>query len=236
MKKQKANYGQELIPVLKILTVISAALLIAIIHLVAGGSKNYTIIIAMGSIVLFLGIIITMSIWSSRVGKLIMRDRMIDELQLAGNEQVLDIGCGKGLLTLGIAKKLSGGKVIGLDHWQGTFEYNYTLEMVEKNIQIEEVGNCVEIVSGDALSLPFEAGKFDLITSSLAMHHVGDGNKAFREMMRVLKPGGLIAIADMPTSKIKRQMQDEGFKIILTKPLVRLFFIKVHLIIAKKKD
>lgn len=203
--------------------------------MIAIGSENITLIITMGSFALFFSLLIAMSIWSSRVGKLIMRDRMIDELHLQGKEQVLDVGCGKGLLTVGIAKKLSTGKVTGLDHWQGTFEYHYTREMIEKNISIEGMKNHINIVNGDAKKLPFDKDTFEIITSYLAMHHVGDGNLAFREMMRVLKPGGYIAIADMPTSKIKKQMQEEGFEIILLKPLVRLFFIKVHLIIAKKK-
>jgi arsenite methyltransferase len=235
MKKQKANYGQELIPVLRILAIIIVLLLSAIIYMLAVGSVNITLMIVMGCIALFFGALIAMSIWSSRVGKLLMRDRLIDELHLKGNEQVLDVGCGKGLLTVGIAKKMNSGKVTGLDHWQGTFEYNYTREMAEKNVSIEGVGHKIEIVNGDAKKLPFNATLFDIITSSLAMHHVGNGNLAFREMMRVLKPSGYIAIADMPTSQIKRQMQEEGFEIVLMKPLVRLFFIKVHLIIAKKK-
>jgi len=236
MKNEKANYGQELIPVLRILAFCIFLLLSEITYLIIKGSENYTIIFVMGSIVILFVSLIAMSIWSSRIGKLIMRDRMIDELQLQGNEQVLDVGCGKGLLTVGIAKKLNTGKVTGLDHWQGTFEYHYTREMAEKNVVIEHVGNRVEIVNGDAKKLPFDDGKFNIITSYLAMHHVGDGYQAFREMMRVLKPDGLIAIADMPTAKIKKQMIEEGFEIMMIKPLVRLFFMKVHLIVAKKKN
>lgn len=236
MKKEKANYGQELIPLLRILAFFVFLLLSVITYLFIKGSENYTIMFVMGSAAIFFATLIAMGIWSSRIGKLLMRDRMIDELHLNGNEQVLDVGCGKGLLTVGIAKKLYNGKVSGLDHWQGTFEYNYTREMAEKNVVIENVANRVDIVNGDAKNLPFDAKKFDIITSSLAMHHVGDGYQAFREMMRVLKPGGCIAIADMPAAKIKRQMIDEGFEIILIKPLVRLFFMKVRLIIAKKKN
>lgn len=235
MKTKKPNYGQELIPFLWI-SLISIVLLLSIIgYLVFSGTNHTTAITAMGSVALFLAALSAMSLWSSRVGKLIMRDKLIQAIALKGDETILDVGCGKGLLTVGIAKKLTTGKVFGLDHWQGTFEYTYTRDMAINNVSIEGVGARTEIVNGDAKQLPFDENTFDLITSSLALHHVGDGNIAFREMMRVLKPGGMIAIADMPTAKIKRQMQEEGFEIVLIKSLVRLFFIKVHLIIAKKK-
>jgi arsenite methyltransferase len=235
MKTIKPNYGQELIPVLWITAILIVVLLSSIIFLRITGSGHSTIIIVMGSLALFLAMTIAMSIWSSRVGKIIMRDKMIGELKLNGNETILDIGCGRGLLTVGIAKKLSTGKVFGLDHWKGTFEYSYTREMAENNILYEGIGNRVEIVDGDAMKLPFKEGYFNLVTSSLVMHHVPDTSQAFREMWRVLKPDGTIAIADMPTAEFRKQITNSGFEIISIKPLVRLFFIRVNLIIAKKR-
>jgi ubiquinone/menaquinone biosynthesis C-methylase UbiE len=82
------------------------------------------------------GIIVATGLWSSRVAKLILREKVISEITLRGNENVLDIGCGRGLLTFGIAKRLTTGKVIGLDHWKSTLEYNYTRQMAEDNITI----------------------------------------------------------------------------------------------------
>jgi arsenite methyltransferase len=234
MNKLKANYGQELIPLLSILSIIDLALISAIVYLLLTGSSAFPTMLMMGLAAIFFGIIIATSIWSSRIGKLIMRDKLIDELHLKGNENVLDIGCGKGLLAIGIAKKLTTGKVTGMDHWQGTFEYKYTRQMAEKNVEFEGLGNRVEIIDGDAQQLPFEAEKFDIITSSLVIHHVPDSKLAFGEMRRTLKPDGIIAIADMPSPKIRRQIIEAGFEIIVIKPLVRLFFIQVGLVIAKK--
>src|SRR5439155_16843429 len=65
---------------------------------------------------LFLGVGAVM-VWSSRVAKLRLRDQMLDSLALRGDERVLDVGCGRGLLEIGATKRLKNGKVIGIDIW-----------------------------------------------------------------------------------------------------------------------
>jgi cyclopropane fatty-acyl-phospholipid synthase-like methyltransferase len=57
-------------------------------------------------------------IWDSKVGKLWARDRLLDGLELRGDETVLDVGCGRGLLLIGAAKRLTTGKAPGVDIWQ----------------------------------------------------------------------------------------------------------------------
>jgi len=236
MKNTKPNYGQEMIPLLLIMTILFVLLSSAIIYLTVSGFSNSIFLIIMGGIALFSVTVAGTGVWSSRVGKMIMRDKLIAELNLKGTENVLDIGCGRGLLTVGIAKKLTTGKVIGLDHWKSTLEYNYTRQMAERNIVCEGVGNVAEIEDGDAMKLQFENDKFDIITSSLAMHHITEPRLAIKEMWRGLKPGGTIAIADLPISLFRKLIEDTGFEIVLVKPLVRLFFIKMRLIIAIKKQ
>jgi ribosomal protein L11 methylase PrmA len=57
-------------------------------------------------------------IWDSKVGKLWSRDRLLDGLELRGDETVLDVGCSRGLLLVGAAKRLTTGKAPGVDIWQ----------------------------------------------------------------------------------------------------------------------
>src|SRR5579871_678286 len=57
-------------------------------------------------------------VFSSRYSKPKLRDRMLDSLPWRGDEQVLDIGCGRGLMLIGAAKRLTSGRAMGVDIWR----------------------------------------------------------------------------------------------------------------------
>lgn len=57
-------------------------------------------------------------VYGSKVGKLRMRERLLDGIPWRGDEQVLDVGCGRGLLLVAAARRLKSGKAIGVDIWQ----------------------------------------------------------------------------------------------------------------------
>jgi arsenite methyltransferase len=136
---------------------------------------------------------------SSRAGKLTQRDRLLDQLPWRGDERVLDVGCGRGLLLVGAAKRLTSGRVVGLDVWRRRDQAGNDPAATIANAQAEDVAERVELCDGDARQLPFDQQTFDVVVSSMALHNIpGAGGRAAAvgEMVRVLKPGGRVAILD----------------------------------------
>jgi arsenite methyltransferase len=136
---------------------------------------------------------------SSRAGKLHERDRLLDQLPWRGDERVLDVGCGRGLLLVGAAKRLTSGQAVGLDLWRRKDQAGNDPAATIANAQAEEVAERVELCDGDARQLPFDGQSFDVVVSSMALHNIpGAGGRAaaLGEIVRVLKPGGRVAILD----------------------------------------
>lgn len=129
---------------------------------------------------------------------------MIQRLELKGHEKVLDIGCGRGLLLCKIAQHLPQGMAYGIDLWSTKDQSGNSLEQTLQNADREGVKTRVTVQTGDACSLSFEDNSFDAVVSSLCLHNIKDKeqrSKALSEMLRVLKPDGKFAIADIQRSK-----------------------------------
>jgi ubiquinone/menaquinone biosynthesis C-methylase UbiE len=136
----------------------------------------------------------------SKVIKLRLRDRFLDALKLSGSESVLDVGCGRGLLLIGAAKRLTTGQATGLDLWRSMDQAGNALEVTLANARAEGVEAKVKLETGDMTKMPFPDASFDLVVSSWAIHNVPSAEgraAACREIARVLKPGGRVAILDI---------------------------------------
>jgi arsenite methyltransferase len=139
-------------------------------------------------------------LWGSKVGKLRLRDKVIGSIPWRGDETVLDVGCGHGLLLIAAAKQLRRGKAVGIDLWQAEDQADNSPEATWQNIRLENVADRIELKDGDARKLEFSDGTFDVVLSSWALHNIydqGGRETALREIMRVLKPGGRLAIIDI---------------------------------------
>ncbi len=128
------------------------------------------------------------------------RDKLLDQIPWQGDETVLDVGCGNGILIMGAAKRLTSGKGIGIDMWTAGSGDNRP-EAFQENAKIEGVADRVSLQNEDVRQLPYDNESFDVIMSGLTIHHLGfDTAKAMSEMTRVLKPGGYMAIYDEPST------------------------------------
>lgn len=139
-------------------------------------------------------------IWSSRVGKVRGRERLLDRIPWTGEERVLDVGCGRGLMLVGAARRLRTGKAVGVDIWQAEDLSGNRPEATLENARCENVADRVEVRTADMRELPFPDASFDVVVSSAAIHNLyaaADREKAIREIVRVLAPGGRALIDDI---------------------------------------
>lgn len=142
--------------------------------------------------------------YASRVGKLRTREMLLDAAAAmrtwTGHEAVLDVGCGRGLMLIGAARRLLTGTAVGIDLWRAEDQDNNSVDATLANARREGVANKVRVDTGDARKLPYGDDSFDLVLSHWVVHNIDAAADRFQvldEMLRVLRPGGVIALADI---------------------------------------
>ena len=120
--------------------------------------------------------------------------RMIDAETIARladpqpNHRALDLACGPGTFTAALAAR--AGFVCGLDLTPAM------LALAQRRMA-EAGGGNVALVCGDATALPFPTGAFDVAVSGYSLHHMSDPLSVLRELARVVRRGGRIALVDI---------------------------------------
>jgi SAM-dependent methyltransferase len=109
--------------------------------------------------------------------------------RLKSGDTLLDVGCGPGTITAELAMLVTPGRVTALEHTAGA------LDLARAEIGrrgLDTVGFAV----GDVQALDFPDDTFDVVHAHQVLQHVGDPVAALREMSRVTRPGGVIAVRD----------------------------------------
>jgi SAM-dependent methyltransferase len=117
----------------------------------------------------------------------------LERLDVRDGHRVLDAGCGEGRHCFGCLER--GADVVGLDLDLGSLRHA-SLALRARGAQLGRLGGSVQ---GDAFHLPFRDATFDRVICSEVMEHVHDYRGAARELARVTKPGGRVAVT-IPTA------------------------------------
>ncbi|AKI98798.1 bifunctional demethylmenaquinone methyltransferase/2-methoxy-6-polyprenyl-1,4-benzoquinol methylase UbiE [Archangium gephyra] len=119
------------------------------------------------------------------------RNKTVDALELQSGARVLDLATGTADLALKVLQRHPDTKVVGVDPSEGM------LEVGRRKVAAKGLTRVCELKVGDAQQLPFEDKSFDGLCMAFGIRNVPDRARALREMARVVKPGGRIAILEL---------------------------------------
>jgi arsenite methyltransferase len=183
-----AGFVSATCAVLAILTLNSISLWVMLIKILFTIAAIY--LLGMGSLMLC---------WS-KFTKVRTRKNVLDMVSWRGDEQVLDVGCGRGLMLIGAAQRLTTGRAIGVDIWEAKDQSSNSSQAAIENARLVGVQNKVDVQTADCRSLPFKDHSFDVVVSHWVVHNLPsqeDRNRAISEMVRVLRPEGKLILCDI---------------------------------------
>jgi SAM-dependent methyltransferase len=142
------------------------------------------------------------------------RAAYLDLLGLQPGQRVLDVGCGSGVVTRDMARRVSpGGRVVGIDP---SPEFLAIARDLAREAGLDAV---TEFREGSALALPFGDAEFDVALAATVLVHVPGGDRAIPEMARVVRPGGRVGIFDLDADSLVVSHPDRA----LTRRIVAAF-------------
>jgi len=110
--------------------------------------------------------------------------------ELKPGMRLVDVGCGPGSITRGLAERLVPGQVVGLD------VSRETLDTARRDAAARGLHN-LAYEEGSVYAMPFPDASFDVAYAHQVFQHLREREAALREMFRVVRPGGLVAVRDV---------------------------------------
>lgn len=144
-------------------------------------------------IAVLLSTVLGFGLYTTRRGKFLVWNEILDALYLRDVERILDVGCGRGAVLTMTAERLPSGHIVGIDLWRIADQSGNGIDAAERNLQAEGVAERCELVIGDMRALPFLDVSFEIVVSSIAIYNIPDPaerTRAIDEIARVLLPGG----------------------------------------------
>jgi ubiquinone/menaquinone biosynthesis C-methylase UbiE len=190
---QRADYGVDAPGVIRNFSILGGGMMVSS-HWLPGALKPVALWWGLSWVLTSLAMVAY-----ARVGKFRHRNRILGLASWRGDERVLDVGTGRGLLMIGAALRLSDGKSVGIDIWNPEDLTGNRPEQTRENARLEGVAARIEVRTEDARSMSFPDASFDTVLSNLALHNIYDAegrDQACREIARVLKPRGRALISD----------------------------------------
>jgi arsenite methyltransferase len=171
-------------------------------------------------------------------GKALLRDYMLNLHQWRGDEMVLDVGAGRGLMAVGAALRVPRGRVIAVDIWRKVDLSGNGPEALIANAQRLNVAERIEVRSEDAQSLSLPTASVDIILSVLCVHNIeplANRKRALAEIVRVLRPGGRVIVADyIGTGAYARFFKEAGLVVSGPENVCRIALTSMAVVQAVK--
>lgn len=136
-------------------------------------------------------------------------DLVVRNARVKDGDQILDLGCGTGLLSLKCLQQ-ARCSVTGADYSQKM------IDVLKDKIKKLKLNDRISLCLMDAASLKFKDRTFDKVVSSVALHHLEDKLPALKKIFRILKPGGIFILGEVDmdatgkhtdTKRLKRMLR-----------------------------